>query len=77
MIDAGQLIAVIAGLASVITTMAGIIYHDLKTQLTACQAREERLRASSESLLATYQSRDDEERKAWRQWLASHPEGKP
>jgi hypothetical protein len=77
MVDAGQLIAALGFLASVIGTLAGIIYRDLKTQLTACQEREEKLRASSETMLATYQARDAEERKAWQQWLASHPEAKP
>jgi hypothetical protein len=69
-ISAGQLVAVILGLCSVITTLAGLYAAELRRGRDVCCAERDRLRDAADKQLEEARQRDEEERRSWRDWQA-------
>jgi hypothetical protein len=63
----GQWIALVVFMWGIISALAGLYAKSLRERMTECCKERDALQQKSDALLAAYQARDEEERRALRE----------
>jgi hypothetical protein len=66
-LSTGQWIALVVFMWGIISALAGLYAKTLRDQVTDCYRERDALQQKSDALLAAYQARDEEERRALRE----------